>query len=147
MSSASPASSVTAAAAAGVSAGSVFVKRSGDVDAGFATVDIYAGDNVARLAERASTKFCWPGSADKVKFFLVSTDVAEAVEGGDESAGFAAKTLFSGASLAHAGVSNGAFLLARLPDPPAAAAGECARAARSLLSCSPSRGSGGARGT
>ena len=41
----------------------------------------------------------------------------------ERSAGIAATKLFSGASLAHAGVSNGAFLLARLPDPPAAAAG------------------------
>ena len=50
-------------------------------------------------------------------------------------------------ALTEAGISNRSCLLARLPDPPAAAPGECARAARSLLSCSPSRGAGGARGT
>jgi hypothetical protein len=150
-SSAAPASSAAAAgaasAAAGASAGSVFVKRAGDLEAVFAPVEILSGDAVGHLAERASAKFRWLVGADKVKLFLVSTDFAEAVEGGDESAGIAAKKLFSGASLAHAGVSNGAFLLARLPDPPVAAAGECARAARSLLPCSPSRGAGGARGT
>ena len=146
-SSAAPASSAAAAAAAGESAGSVFVKRSDDACARFAPVEILVGDAVGHLAERASLKLDWRTTAAYVDLFLVRTDFAEAVEGGDESAGIAAKKLFSGASLPHAGVSNGAFLLARLSSPPAAAAGECARAARSLLSCSPSRGAGGARGT
>ena len=132
---AATAAAAAAAAVAGASAGSVFVKRAGDVDAVFAEVDIYAGDNVARLADRACAKFRWLVGADKVKLFLVSTDAAEAVEGGDESAGIAAEKLFSGASLVRAGVSNGAFLLARLSSPSAAAPGECARAARRLLSC------------
>ena len=120
---------------AGAPAGSVFVKCAGDLSARFAPVEIYAGDNVARLADRACAKFRWLVGADKVKLFLVSTDAAEAVEGGDESAGIAAEKLFSGASLVRAGVSNGAFLLARLSSPSAAAPGECARAARRLLSC------------
>ena len=130
---AAPASA--AAAAAGAPAGSVFVKRAGDARARFAPVEIFVGDAVGHLTERASLKLDWRMTAAYVDLFLVSTDFAEAVEGGDESAGVAAKKLFSGASLAHAGVSNGAFLLARLPDPPAAAPGECARAARSLLPC------------
>jgi len=120
--------SSAAAAAAGAPAGSVFVKRAGDADAVFAPVDIFVGDAVGHLAERASAKFRWLVGADKVKLFLVSAAFAEAVEGGDESTGVAAKKLFSGASLAHAGVSNGAFLLARLPDPPVAAPGEFLRA-------------------
>ncbi len=142
---AAPASA--AAAAAGAPAGSVFVKRAGDARASFAPVEIFVGDAVGHLADRASRKLDWRTSASYVDLFLVSMDFAEAVEGGDESTGIAAKKLFSGASLVHAGVSNGAFLLARLPDPPAAAPGECARAARSLPSCSPRRGAGGARGT
>ena len=142
---AAPASA--AAAAAGAPAGSVFVKRAGDLEAVFAPVEIFVGDAVGHLAKRASLELGWLVCADKVKLFLVSTDFAEAVDGGDESAGIAAKKLFSGASLAHAGVSNGAFLLARLSSPLAAAPGEFARVARSLLSRSPSRGAGGARGT
>jgi hypothetical protein len=144
-SSAAPASA--AAAAAGAPAGSVFVKRAGDARARFAPVEIFVGDAVGHLAKRASLERGWGVDAAYVDLFLVRTAFAEAVEGGDESAGIAAKKLFSGAPLAHAGVSNGAFLLARLSSPPAAAPGECARAARSLPSCSPSTGGRGARGT
>jgi hypothetical protein len=149
-SSAAPASSAAAAAAvAGAPAGSVFVKRSDDARARFAPVEIFVGDAVGHLAKRASLELNWRTTAAYMDLFLVSTDFAVAVEGGDESAGIAAKKLFSGASLAHAGVSNGAFLLARLSYPPEAAPGDYARAraARSILSCSSSRGGGGARGT
>ena len=112
----------------------------------FAEVPIFGGDTVARLAKRVAAAFpAWRVGAEDIALFLVSTGFAEAVEDGDESKGIAAKRLFSGASLVHAGVSNGAFLLARLPDPSAAAPGECARAARSLPSCSSSRG--GRRGS
>jgi hypothetical protein len=149
-SSAAPASSAAAAAAAGVSAGSVFVKRAEDVDAAFAEVDIYAGDNVARLAERASAKFRWLVGADKVKLFLVpveSEDAVAAGEDGSEALVLATRPLSSIKALSAVSIRDRSCLLARLPDPPAAAPGECARAARSLLSCSPSRGAGGARGT
>jgi len=48
-------------------------------------VDIYAGDNVARLAGRASAKFRWLVGADKIKHFLVPAkcegDVAAGVDG------------------------------------------------------------------
>jgi len=147
---AAPASSAAAGAVAGVSAGSVFVKRAGDVDAVFAEVDIYAGDNVARLAERASAKFRWLVGADKIKLFLVPADSEDAVAAGvDGSEGLvlATRPLSSIKALSAVGISNRSCLLARLSSPPAAAPGECARAARSLLSCSPSRGAGGARGT
>ena len=150
---AAPASSVAAAAAAGAGsssaapassaagapAGSVFVKRAGDARARFARVPILVGDAVTDLAERASLKLEWRTTAAYVDLFLVRTDCARRVEIGDESEGVG-DALFSGDKLSAIGVVDGAFLLARLPDPPAAAPGECARAARSLLSCSPSRG-------
>ena len=145
-SSAAPASSAAAAAAAGASAGSVFVKRAGDARARFAPVEIFVGDAVGHLAERASLKLDWRTTAAYVDLFLVRTDCARRVQIGDESEGVG-DALFSGDMLAAIGVSNGAFLLARLPDPPVAAAGECARAIRSLPSCLSSRGAGGARGT
>ena len=125
------------AAPGGASAGSVFVKRSGDESANysFAEVQIFVGDTVTRLAERASTKFVWPVGADKVKLFLVRSDRAPSVEGGDESEGVGG-ALFSGGKLVDVEVVDGCFLLARLsgpprpPGPPAAAPGEraCARA-------------------
>ena len=80
-----------------------------------------------------------------VDLFLVSTDAAKAVEGGDESAGIAAEKLFSGASLVRAGVSNGAFLLARLSSPSAAAPGE--RTRRSQPPFLLVGGTGGRRGS
>ena len=144
-SSAAPASSA-AAAVAGALVGSVFVKRAGDARARFAEVEIFEADTVARLAKRASLERGWGVDAAYVDLFLVRTDCARRVEIGNESEGVG-DALFSGDKLSAIGVVDGAFLLARLPDPPAAAPGECARAARSLLSCSPSRGAGGARGT
>ena len=147
---AATAAAAAAAAVAGASAGSVFVKRAGDVDAVFAEVDIYAGDNVARLAERASAKFRWLVGADQIKLFLVPDDRVRDIQLVPEhEAGVLVRENLRLATdaLTEAGISNRSCLLARLPDPPAAAPGECARAARSLLSCSPSRGAGGARGT
>ena len=131
--------SSAAAAVAGAPAGSVFVKRAGDARARFARVPILVGDAVTDLAERASLKLEWRTTAAYVDLFLVRTECARRVEIGDESEGVG-DALFSGDKLSAIGVVDGAFLLARLPDPPAAAPGECARAARSLLSCSPSRG-------
>ena len=149
---AATAAAAAAAAVAGASAGSVFVKRAGDVDAVFAEVDIYAGDNVARLAERASAKFRWLVGADMVRLFLVP-DAGGLVRAVQRNPAREADVLvdinrcLATDTLAEAGIRDRCCLLARLPDPPAAAPGECARAARSLLSCSPSRGAGGARGT
>ena len=148
-SSAAPASSA-AAAVAGASAGSVFVKREGDVDAVFAIVPIFHGDAIADLAERASAKFRWLVGADKIKLFLVpveSEDAVAAGEDGSEALVLATRPLSSIKALAAVSIRDRSCLLARLSSPPAAAPGECARAARSLLSCSPSRGAGGARGT
>jgi hypothetical protein len=130
--------------------GSVFVKRAEVVDASFAEVDIYAGDSVARLADRASAKFRWLVGADKVKFFLVPDSLVRFVQRDPAlEADVLVDTNLCLATdlLAEAGIRERSCLLARLSSPPAAAPGECARAARSLLSCSPSRGAGGARGT
>ena len=153
--SASSAAAATAAAAAalavaGASTESVFVKRAGDEDAVFAKVPIFHGDAIADLAERASAKFRWLVGADKIKLFLVPADSEDAVAAGvDGSEGLvlATRPLSSIKALSAVGIRDRCCLLARLPDPPAAAAGECARAARSLPSCSSSRGAGGARGT
>ena len=137
-----------AAAAAGVSAGSVFVKRADDARARFARVSILVGDAVTDLAKRASLELEWRTTAAYVDLFLVKPaggehafatptqaqiDTALADEG---------NVLGEGMPLSRAGIAPGAWVVARLLGPPAAAAGECARAARSLLSCSPSRGAG-----
>jgi hypothetical protein len=118
------------------------------VDAVFAKVPIFRGDVIADLAERASAKFRWLVGADKVKLFLVpveSEDAVAAGEGGSEALVLATRPLSSIKALSAVSIRDRSCLLARLPDPPAAAPGECARAARSLLSCSPSRG--GRRGS
>jgi hypothetical protein len=99
-----------------VSIGSVFVMLSGDKEANFSPVEIFSSDSVGHVAERASTKFHWLVSANKIKLFLVNTNFAEAVQSGDESTGISASKLFFGTSLMHAGISNGSFLLARLPE-------------------------------
>ena len=145
---AATAAAAAALAVAGASTESVFVKRAGDVDAVFAKVPIFHGDVIADLAERASAKFRWLVGADKIKLFLVPADSEDAVAAGvDGSEGLvlATRPLSSIKALSAVGISNRCCLLARLPDPPAAAPGECARAIRSLPSCSSSRG--GRRGS
>ena len=148
-SSVAPASSA-AAAVAGALVGSVFVKRAEDASSSFAEVDIYAGDNVARLADRACAKFRWLVGADKIKLFLVPDGLVRAIQHNlarEADVLVDANLCLATDALAEAGIRDHSCLLGRLSSPPAAAAGECARAARSLLSCSPSRGAGGARGT
>ena len=148
---AAPASAAAPSAAA--LAGSVFVKRAGDARARFAPVEIFVGDVVGHLAKRASLELEWRTPAAYVDLFLVKP--------GDDEHAFTTPTqaqidtvladesnaLGEGMPLSRAGIASGAWVVARLPDPPAAAPGECARAARCLLSCSSSRGAGGARGT
>jgi hypothetical protein len=138
---------VAAAAGAGAPAGSVFVKRAGDARARFARVPILVGDAVTDLAERASLKLDWRTTATYVELFLVKPDGDDEPIAAEEEAALTQPRLQVGWLLSRARISSGAWVVARLPDPPAAAPGECARAARSLLSCSPSRGAGGARGT
>ena len=148
-SSTAPASSA-AAAVAGAPARSVCVKRAGDARARFAEVEIFEADTVTRLAERASLKRGWDVDAAYVELFLVPDDLVQDIQLVPErEAGVLVRENLRLATdaLAEAGIRNRSCLLARLPDPPAAAPGECAHTARSLLSCSPSRGAGGARGT
>jgi len=142
---ADPASSVAAAVAGGASAECVFVKRAGDVDAVFAKLPIFHGDVIADLAERASAKFSWLVGTDKIKLFLVKPEGDDEPTAAEEEAALAKPRLQVGWALSRARISSGAWVVARLPSPPAAAPGECARAARRLLSCLPSRGAGGAR--
>ena len=148
-SSAAPASSA-AAAVAGVSAGSVFVKRSDDSRARFAPVEIFVGDAVGHLAERASLKLGWRTTAAYVDLFLVPDHLVRVVQRNparEVDVLVDSNLCLATDALAEASISDRCCLIARLPGPPAAAPGECARAARSLPSRSPSRGAGGARGT
>jgi len=127
---ADPASSVAAAVAGGAPAGSVFVKRAGDVDAVFAKVPIFHGDVIADLAERASAKFSWLVGADKIKLFLVHDGLVEVVQRNPaREADVLVDTNLCLATvlLAEAGIRDRSCLLARLSSPPAAAPGECAR--------------------
>jgi len=66
---AAPLAPPLATAASGASAECVFVKHAGDLEAAFAPVEIFVGDAVCRLAERASSKFRWLVGADKIKLF------------------------------------------------------------------------------
>ena len=150
-SSAAPASA--APAAAGAPAGGVFVKRAGDARARFAEVEIFETDTVTRLADRASRKLDWRTSAAYVDLYLVKPaggelDFTTPTQAQiDPVIADGSNVLGEAVPLARAGITSGAWVVARLSSPPAVAPGECARAARSLLSCSPSRGAGGARGT
>jgi len=147
-SSAAPASSAAAAAAAaaaGVSAGSVFVKRAGDAVARFARVPILVGDAVTDLAERASLRLEWRAPAAYVDLFLVKPGGDDEPTAAEEDDVLEQSRLGVGWPLSRALIASGAWVVARLPDPPAAAPGERARAARSLPSCS-SR-TGGRRGS
>ena len=123
--------SSAAAAAAGAPAGSVFVKRAGDADAVFAPVDIFVGDAVGHLAERASAKFRWLDGADKVKLFLVpaeSEDAVAAGEDGSETLVLATQPLSAIKALSVVNIRDRCCLLARLPDTSAPAGpGECLR--------------------
>ena len=116
------------AAAGGVSAGSVFVKRSDDVRAHFAEVDIFEADTVARLADRASLKRGWGVDAAYVDLFLVKPGGDDEPTAAEEGAALAQPRLQVGWLLSRALISSGAWVVARLPSLQAAAHGECARA-------------------
>ena len=117
------------AAAAGASAGRVFVKRAGDPNARFAAVPILAGDYVADLAKRASLE--WGVDAAYLDLFLVSEERKATVAVGDagsEALVLATRPLCSIDALSAAGVLDRSCLLARLLVPHAAAPGENAAA-------------------
>ena len=121
-------SALSAAAAALVPLGSVFVKRSDDPDATFAEVTIHEGDTVARLAKNASRELEWGIIASHVKLFLVR-------EGGEDEPTEAAVSaavapphvrLQVGYPLPRARIGPGSWVVAVLSVPPAAAPGESA---------------------
>jgi len=114
------------AAAGGVSAGSVFVKRSDVARAHFAEVDIFEADTVARLADRASLKRGWGVDAAYVDLFLVKPGGNDEPTAAEEGAALAQPRLQVGWLLSRALISSGAWVVARLPSLPAAAHGECA---------------------
>ena len=147
-SSAAPASTAPAAAAsaADAPAGSVFVKRSGDPRARFAPVDIFVGDAVGHLADRASLRRGW--DAAYVDLFLVKpAGDDDEPSPAEEAAALARPRLRVGVPLSRAHISSGAWVVALVGSPPAAAPGECARALAASLLALPNSGAGAARGT
>ena len=157
-------------AAPGAPAGSVFVRRAGDARARFAPVEILVGDAVGHLAKRASLELGWGVSAAYVDLFLVKPGGEDEPSAAEEEEALKQPRLQVGRPLPRAGVASGAWVVARLPDAPAAAPlpgrappagaaagpGECAHASRvprlpllALLSGGvdgPGRGSAFARG-
>ena len=147
-SSAAPASTAAAAAGGGASAGTVFVKRSGDPRARFAPVDIFVGDAVGHLADRASLKLEWRITAAYVDLFLVKpAGDDDEPSPAEEAAALARPRLRVGVPLSRAHISSGAWVVALVGSPPAAAPGECARALAASLLALPNSGAGAARGT
>ena len=97
----------------------------------FAEIELRAGDNVARLVERACEKFEW-GVPTRVSLF-------RAAAGGEDeplpdalmaAAADPSMCLGVGLTLARAGIAPGCWLLARVPPPAAAAPGAFSVACR-----------------
>jgi hypothetical protein len=142
-SSAAPASS--SAAAAAVLKGSVFVKQFGVGDAVYAEVDIYVGDKVARLAERAFAKFRWPGAANKVKLYLVKQTGDDEPTAEEEKEAIKRPRLGVGLSLLRAGIASGAWVVAG-PSPPSEASAGAAPAPAPGLAAAPAAAASAAEG-
>lgn len=115
-------SALSAAAAALVPLGSVFVKRSGDARAHFAKVDIFAGDDVADLAKNASKARGWGVDASYVELFLVPDDLVRTIQlkpsEHEAAVVVGAQWRLPTDSLEAAGIRVGSCLLARLSGPP-----------------------------
>ena len=82
-------------------------------------------DNVARLAERASTKFGWNVPATRLRLSLLTSDRGEEISGGASFENKEGRLLSSGLKLAAEQVTDGSYLLALVTPPvpaPAAAA-------------------------
>ena len=91
----------------------------------FAEIELRAGDNVARLVERACEKFPrWGVDAGQVRLFLAAADGVDAPSPDALMAAVAAPAMCLGVglTLVRAGIVPGCWLLARVP-PPAAAPG------------------------
>jgi len=98
---------------------SLFIKRSGDPEAVFAEIEIFADDNISRLADRASLKFHWNVSADKIKLYLVPVELSDDVadgKSGCEALVLSNPPLSSIKNLSAVGISNGSCLLARVTE-------------------------------
>ena len=101
---------------------SVFVRRAGEARARFAEVEIFVGDAVGHLAERASRKLDWRTTATYVDLFLVPVESEAAVVAGDdgsEALVLAAQPLSAIRALSAVGIRirNRSCLLARLSSP------------------------------
>ena len=125
----------------GTSLGSIFIKLAGDARARFAKVPILVGDAVTDLAKRASVELDWRTSAAYVELFLVKSAGSEQAFTTPTQAQIDAvladghNVLGEGMPLSLAGILSGAWIVARLTDPPAAAPGESVHETASLLSC------------
>ena len=98
---------------------SIFIKRSGDSEAVFAPLEILSSDAVANLADRASLKFRWNVSADKIKLYLVPVELSDDVadgKAGCEALVLSNPPLSSIKNLSAVGISNGSCLLARVAE-------------------------------
>ena len=122
----------------GTSVGSIFIKLAGDARARFAEVAIFDNDTVTRVAERASQKRGWNVDAAYVELFLVPAESEDEPSAAEEEEALKQPRLGVGRSLSRAGIASGAWVIARLTDPSAAAPGECVRETVKLLSCSSS---------
>jgi hypothetical protein len=93
----------------------------------FAELEAISSDSVARLAERACTKFShWKVAADEVKLFAVAK-AGRAPSDAEIDAALLRKPLSSFDTLAEAGLVAGSCLLARVPPPPTAEPGASRR--------------------
>ena len=125
----------------GTSLGSIFIKREGDARSRFAEVAIFEADTVTRLAKRASLERGWNVDAAYVDLFLVPVDMVRDVQrdlAREADVLVDTNRCLATDMLAEAGIRDRSCLLARLTDPPTAAAGESVRETASLLSCSSS---------
>ena len=134
--SAAPLAPPAAAGAAGALAEIVFVKAAGARGFGKQFVKVATGTcvDVADIAVRIVSDFpAWCVGAEDIALFLVPAELEQAVQRDPERREAEvlvdANLCLATAALAEAGICNRSCLLARLPDPPAAAPGEYARAA------------------
>jgi hypothetical protein len=112
---------------------SVFVKRAGDARARFTEVAIFEDDTVTRLAKRCSLERGWSVDAAYVDLFLVKSAGSEDFRTPtqvqiDAVLADEHKVLGEGMPLSRAGIASGAWIVARLHDPPSS--GERWRAQR-----------------
>ena len=89
------------------------MKRWGDANARFASVDILVGDTVGRLANRAVSKFRWTSSAAYVELYFVKRSGVGEPTAAEEAAALKPRLQV------HQPLSSGAWLVALVTGPPA----------------------------